>query len=50
MLGQAGLTERVRKIGMPEPVPGSAGKFLESVLADNAPPEDDLTVVLMLLK
>ena len=50
MLGQAGLTERVRRTGMPEAAPGSAGKFLEAVLADNAPPEDDLTVVLIVLK
>lgn len=50
MLGQAGLTERVRQAGMPEAAPGSAGRFLDSVLADNAPPEDDLTVVLIVLK
>ena len=50
MVGQAGLTERIRRTGMPEAAPGSAGRFLDSVLADNAPPEDDLTVVLIVLK
>ena len=50
MMGQAGLIERLTALGKVEARPGAAGKFLDSVLADYGSPEDDVTVVLAVVK